>query len=356
MSQRTLEDAWMEALALSEEGKIHQAVFEFESVYVDLERQVKSAKGVDGAGRVEALLVELLGKLDQEIGSHLAYLRGNLFAALEVEPSAGTGEVKKAYRKLALRYHPDKSGVSPKLFTIVQQAYETLADPARRRRYSPDQSATEWTTWRRKHAAKFRQQLSGLSSKPPVPKKLPKPDAVRGMAVGELKAHLRRLNILPRGSLERRDLEAAMLDAVGEPEPLKLIEELRAATDTQRRRRVSELSTETLRRLLDSLGQSPPAFFRRASLLAAVLDALSAPDRGFVNHLRSKTGNAAKASPPQQQQREDNNEHHEHSEADFWAAAARASAPPFVGDPVSPPSTGSSVAGGWFWGMTPAAS
>jgi len=50
---------------------------------------------------------------------------------LEVSPDAGEAELKKAYRKKALRLHPDKGG-DPELFKEVTHAYEVLSDPQRR--------------------------------------------------------------------------------------------------------------------------------------------------------------------------------------------------------------------------------
>ncbi|KAF9232008.1 hypothetical protein BU15DRAFT_90760 [Melanogaster broomeanus] len=50
---------------------------------------------------------------------------------LEVAPDASESELKKAYRKKALRLHPDKGG-DPELFKEVTHAYEVLADPEKR--------------------------------------------------------------------------------------------------------------------------------------------------------------------------------------------------------------------------------
>jgi DnaJ family protein A protein 2 len=50
---------------------------------------------------------------------------------LEVAPDASEGDLKKAYRKKALRLHPDKGG-DPELFKEVTHAYEVLADPEKR--------------------------------------------------------------------------------------------------------------------------------------------------------------------------------------------------------------------------------
>ncbi|KAF8124017.1 hypothetical protein EV363DRAFT_725032 [Boletus edulis] len=53
---------------------------------------------------------------------------------LEVSPDASENELKKAYRKKALRLHPDKGG-DPELFKEVTHAYEVLADPEKRSIY-----------------------------------------------------------------------------------------------------------------------------------------------------------------------------------------------------------------------------
>ncbi|KAH0830469.1 hypothetical protein J3R83DRAFT_1894 [Lanmaoa asiatica] len=53
---------------------------------------------------------------------------------LEVAPDASENELKKAYRKKALRLHPDKGG-DPELFKEVTHAYEVLADPEKRSIY-----------------------------------------------------------------------------------------------------------------------------------------------------------------------------------------------------------------------------
>ncbi|OSD02739.1 hypothetical protein PYCCODRAFT_1444845 [Trametes coccinea BRFM310] len=53
---------------------------------------------------------------------------------LEVSPDASEQELKKAYRKKALRLHPDKGG-DPELFKEVTHAYEVLSDPQKRSVY-----------------------------------------------------------------------------------------------------------------------------------------------------------------------------------------------------------------------------
>ncbi|KAJ7210317.1 Hsp40-like protein, subfamily A, member 4, partial [Mycena pura] len=53
---------------------------------------------------------------------------------LEVSPTASDSDLKKAYRKKALRLHPDKGG-DPELFKEVTHAYEVLSDPDKRSIY-----------------------------------------------------------------------------------------------------------------------------------------------------------------------------------------------------------------------------
>lgn len=60
------------------------------------------------------------------------------YAILGVDEKAGPGEIKKAYRRLAKRYHPDANRNSPKAadrFKEVGEANAVLSDPAKRKKY-----------------------------------------------------------------------------------------------------------------------------------------------------------------------------------------------------------------------------
>lgn len=58
------------------------------------------------------------------------------YEVLGVAPDAGAAEIKRAYRQLARRYHPDISGEDrPSGFLEISRAYEVLSNPERRRTY-----------------------------------------------------------------------------------------------------------------------------------------------------------------------------------------------------------------------------
>ena len=67
----------------------------------------------------------------------------DLYKVLGVSRKASGEEIKKAYRKLARRYHPDRNpddAAAEEKFKEVQGAYDTLSDPEKRKEY--DQGGT----------------------------------------------------------------------------------------------------------------------------------------------------------------------------------------------------------------------
>jgi curved DNA-binding protein CbpA len=88
----------------------------------------------------------------------------DLYEVLGVSNSATDVELKRAYRREALRWHPDKSTHPPEVaaerFKLVSHAYTVLSDPAQRQAYDGDALADDydagrneawseaWSTWR----------------------------------------------------------------------------------------------------------------------------------------------------------------------------------------------------------------
>jgi len=59
------------------------------------------------------------------------------YQILGVAKTAGADEIKKAYRKLALQYHPDrnKTREAEEKFKEINKAYEVIGDPKKRQQY-----------------------------------------------------------------------------------------------------------------------------------------------------------------------------------------------------------------------------
>jgi len=60
------------------------------------------------------------------------------YAILNLESSATQAEIKKAYRRMALEYHPDKKPGDPyaaTLFAEIKEAYEVLTNPSKKEYY-----------------------------------------------------------------------------------------------------------------------------------------------------------------------------------------------------------------------------
>jgi curved DNA-binding protein len=75
------------------------------------------------------------------------------YKTLGVERNAGEAEIRKAYRKLAMQYHPDRNPndkQAEERFKEINEAYQVLNDPQKRAHY--DRLGSDYSTWQRRGA------------------------------------------------------------------------------------------------------------------------------------------------------------------------------------------------------------
>jgi curved DNA-binding protein len=72
------------------------------------------------------------------------------YSTLGIPRTATEAEIKRAYRKLAMQYHPDRNTQDPKAakkFSEVASAYEVLSDAKKRKNYDQHGSAEDSPFW-----------------------------------------------------------------------------------------------------------------------------------------------------------------------------------------------------------------
>ena len=62
-------------------------------------------------------------------------MKKNYYDILGVNKNASQEDIKKAYRNLSKKYHPDKNGGDDSKFKEINEAYDTLGDETKRREY-----------------------------------------------------------------------------------------------------------------------------------------------------------------------------------------------------------------------------
>ncbi|KAI5284972.1 hypothetical protein KEM54_000918 [Ascosphaera aggregata] len=101
----------------------------------DWEAAVKELKAIKEEHGAEGGLAEEIRNAEFELKKAQ---RKDYYKILGVDKNASDNEIKKAYRKMAVKYHPDKNLDSEEgdaMFKEIGEAYETLSDPQKRAAY-----------------------------------------------------------------------------------------------------------------------------------------------------------------------------------------------------------------------------
>src|SRR4029079_7732954 len=59
----------------------------------------------------------------------------NLYDVLDVSQDCTTKDIKNAYKKLVLEFHPDRMGGDEEMFELITHAYNILVNPVTRAEY-----------------------------------------------------------------------------------------------------------------------------------------------------------------------------------------------------------------------------
>jgi DnaJ-class molecular chaperone len=70
----------------------------------------------------------------------------NYYLILGVNPECSPEQLRSAYRRQAKALHPDQTGADGSAFRELQEAYEILSDPARRRSYDAEKKSSSIAT------------------------------------------------------------------------------------------------------------------------------------------------------------------------------------------------------------------
>jgi DnaJ-class molecular chaperone len=66
------------------------------------------------------------------------------YSILGVSKTATQEEIKKAFRKKAMEHHPDRTGGDDTVFKQINEAYDTLKDPAKKQSYDNPQPSGQY--------------------------------------------------------------------------------------------------------------------------------------------------------------------------------------------------------------------
>lgn len=122
-------EKWVEGEQCASKALHLDALFHYMQAKAMLVAEANKDKGTPaGNQRSKAICQEILTKLEKSIFKSTEIMRKNPVAALGLKRGFKRSDIKKAYHKLALQYHPDKNPEhdTSSIFTCIQSAYESL--------------------------------------------------------------------------------------------------------------------------------------------------------------------------------------------------------------------------------------
>ncbi|KAK3039625.1 hypothetical protein RJ639_027216, partial [Escallonia herrerae] len=160
--------------ALSRRATLHEMIRDYEQAANDLHRLIavlekRSQKNTQQPGTPDSREKDLRRARRRVSSMQEKAKKGiplDLYCILGIKASDAASEIKKAYRKAALRHHPDKAGqflarsesgddglwkeitdkihiYADKLFKMIGEAYAVLSDPTKRSKYDDEEESRD---------------------------------------------------------------------------------------------------------------------------------------------------------------------------------------------------------------------